>query len=659
MDKSSTIDSFADWVLKTKYLSRWVVLALDSVASAVCTLFIVWVIDFMSPSWTLLPEHYVMAGGASLLLSVLSFMLFGTYRGIMRHSSLQEMWRISASVFLKSAVMVALAVSYNMYMHASVRNMLIFLFADVVVTAFLLIMVRVVLIGLYQFTIKASKRDAKRIFVYGNSEKSIYLLERLIMDTSLNYKILGYVVRSDKYSKMQLRGYPVYSVSEEKDFGRLLAKTAATGVIFPDQDEAFAVKEDIIDYCTSHNYSVLIVPKMNEVKEGDSLTAHIREIKIEDLLGREVISINMNEISSSLKGKTVMVTGAAGSIGSELCRLVSGFGIKALVLVDAAETPLHNMQLELQDMKAQMLLKFVLGDVKDIYRMEAIFRKYRPDVVFHAAAYKHVPMVENNPCEGVNTNVFGTKVIADLSLKYDAERFVMVSTDKAVNPTNVMGATKRIAEIYVQSLGLAVESGKIQGKTKFITTRFGNVLGSNGSVIPRFREQIMKGGPLTVTDRNIIRYFMTIPEACRLVLEAAYLANGNKIYVFDMGKPVKIYDLARNMIELAGFRPDIDIKIEVTGLRPGEKLYEELLNNKENTVPTDNEKIFIAKVREYEYDDVVKALERLREWSLPMNKRRTVKTMKEIVPEFISNNSIYCELDEELVKEGKREPLEH
>lgn len=353
----------------------------------------------------------------------------------------------------------------------------------------------------------------------------------------------------------------------------------------------------------------------------------------------------MDEISSGLKDKIVMVTGAAGSIGSELCRQLCTFGLKELILFDSAETPMHNIRLELQDKFPHVNFIPLIGDVRNKKRLDFTFNCYHPQVVFHAAAYKHVPLMEENPCEAVRTNVYGTRNLADTAVQYGVERFVMVSTDKAVNPTNVMGASKRLAEIYVQSLSIAISKGIIKGETKFITTRFGNVLGSNGSVIPRFREQLLNGGPLTVTHPDIIRYFMTIPEACRLVLEAAIMGQGNEIFVFDMGTPVKIADLARRMIELAGLVPGKDIGIVYTGLRPGEKLYEELLATKENTLPTSNEKIFRAHVREYKYQDIESAITLLSDIALTMDGMETVRQMKKIIPEFKSKNSEYEILD--------------
>ena len=379
--------------------------------------------------------------------------------------------------------------------------------------------------------------------------------------------------------------------------------------------------------------------------DGNISHSAIREVKIEDLLGREEIKISMQEIIDNFKNKTILVTGAAGSIGSELCRQLCTFGIKKLVMFDNAETPMHNIRLELEDKHKELDIVPIVGDVRQPKRLEFLFGTHKPQVVFHAAAYKHVPLMEENPCEAVLVNVYGSRNVADMCIKHNAEMMVMISTDKAVNPTNIMGCTKRLAEIYVQSLGTAVADGKIEGKTKFVTTRFGNVLGSNGSVIPRFREQIMAGGPVTVTHPEITRFFMTIPEACRLVMEAATMSKGNQIFVFDMGESVKIVKLAERMIELAGLKVGRDIEIKFTGLRPGEKLYEEVLSNCENTIETDHEKIRIAKVREYNYNDAVKAADALKDLAYDVNIMDMVKLMKDIVPEFKSKNSRFEALD--------------
>lgn len=369
-----------------------------------------------------------------------------------------------------------------------------------------------------------------------------------------------------------------------------------------------------------------------------------REFKVEDLLGRKEIAVSLAEIKEFFSGKVVMITGAAGSIGSELVRQLATFGVKQLVLYDNAETPMHNLRLELEERKDLAFVP-VIGSIRHPERLDYAFRNWKPQVVFHAAAYKHVPLMEENPCEAVLTNVYGTRNVADKCIEYDVEKMIMISTDKAINPTNIMGCTKRIAEIYVQSLGLAVENGLHKGKTKFVTTRFGNVLGSNGSVLPRFYEQIMKGGPVTVTHPDINRFFMTIPEACRLVMEAATMSPGNQICVFDMGEPVKIDHLARTMISLMGYVPDKDIKIIYTGLRPGEKLYEEALSNEENSLPAFHERIRLAKVREYNYQDALDFVSELEVLARKVEIWDMVRLMKQVVPEFKSKNSIYEELD--------------
>ena len=368
---------------------------------------------------------------------------------------------------------------------------------------------------------------------------------------------------------------------------------------------------------------------------------------IDKYLASEDSEKTLLEIIKNFTGKTILVTGAAGSIGSELCRQLATFGIKQLVLFDNAETPMHELRLELERFFPELTFVPFIGDVRQKERLQMAFERFRPQVVFHAAAYKHVPLMEENPCEAVRVNVVGSRLVADFCVQYCVEKMVMISTDKAVNPTNVMGASKRLAEIYVQSLGLAMEHGQVKGKTKFVTTRFGNVLGSNGSVIPYFRKQIQEGGPVTVTDPGITRFFMTIPEACRLVMEAATMSTGNQIFVFDMGEPVKIVDLAEKMIRLAGYIPGEDIKIKFTGLRPGEKLYEEVLSNEEKTVPTDHYKIRIAKVREYKRDEVLASYDKLAELALAVKIEDTVRLMKQVVPEFKSNNSVYEKLDRE------------
>ena len=437
-----------------------------------------------------------------------------------------------------------------------------------------------------------------------------------------------------------------YSVAELRYSIRYLRQRYdIDAVLFPTNEEAQAEQERLIRYCVESNLKILIAPPIDEVIDGKIMRQSIREIKIEDLLGRPEIKISLDEIIANFREKTVMVTGAAGSIGSELCRQLASFGIEKLILFDNAETPMHNLRLELEERFPKLEFVPVIGDIRLPNRLDFAFRTFHPQVVFHAAAYKHVPLMEENPCEAVLVNVIGTRNVALKCLEYNVEKMVMISTDKAVNPTNIMGCTKRLAEIYVQSLGLAIEQGTIEGATKFVTTRFGNVLGSNGSVIPRFREQIAKGGPVTVTHPDITRFFMTIPEACQLVMEAATISTGNQICVFDMGKSVKIADLAKRMIELAGYEPGEEIKIEYTGLRPGEKLYEEVLSNTENTIPTTHDRIRIAKVREYDYAEACAATEQLEQFARMVNVPDTVCLMKKIVPEFKSKNSEFEQFD--------------
>lgn len=444
---------------------------------------------------------------------------------------------------------------------------------------------------------------------------------------------------------MRIGLYKVYFITDQEEFSRWVNRYNIKAILFTDYKAVKEESERLVRFCEKEKVRMLLLPSLDELKGGKLKMRALPEVRIEDLLGREEIRINMEEIAGSLKGKVVLVTGAAGSIGSELCRQLCHFGLKQLVLFDSAETPMHNIRLELEEKFPDVEFTPVMGDIRMIHRVESIYQRFRPHIVFHAAAYKHVPLMEENPCEAVHTNVYGTRNVADMAVKYDVDKFIMVSTDKAVNPTNVMGASKRLAEMYVQSLSIAISKGRQSGKTRFITTRFGNVLGSNGSVIPRFREQLAKGGPLTVTHPDIIRYFMTIPEACRLVLEAAFMGKGNEIFVFDMGTPVKIADLARRMIELAGLIPGEDIEIKYTGLRPGEKLYEELLATKENTLPTENEKIYRAQVREYDYEDICTLMSPLIDLAIKVDKMGTVRMMKGIVPEFKSKNSIYEALD--------------
>ena len=514
----------------------------------------------------------------------------------------------------------------------------LFLFADFFVTFIFLLGIRLILLYVYNAVLLSTYVKKKNILIYGLGENSVTLAQGGSKVYMSDYVVRGFLGMKHNKRHFRISGYTVYGIENQEELKQLVVRHNIDGVLFPNVKLAQKEKERLIPMCDAINLRTLVVPSTEEMKNG-VIPRSIRRIHIGDLLGRDEIEINLREIGALLKGKTVMVTGAAGSIGSEICRQLAKFSIEQLVCFDSGETAMHNLRLELEEKFPYLKFIPVIGDVRSQQRLHYVFRTFRPQVVFHAAAYKHVPLMEENPCEAIRVNVFGSRNVADMAVKYGVERFVMVSTDKAVNPTNIMGCSKRLAEIYVQSLSIAIQNGEVQGKTKFITTRFGNVLGSNGSVIPRFKEQIKNGGPVTVTHPDIIRFFMTIPEACRLVLEAGTMGNGGEIFVFDMGEPVKIADLARRMIELAGFRPDKDIRIEYTGLRPGEKLFEEVLSDKENTKETPHPKIHVAQVREYKYAEVAEKIDHLTELAVAVQIPEMVKEMKAIVPEFISKNS--------------------
>lgn len=627
-----------------KYLSSWAILAIDVTVSSLATLMSYMLISWLFPS-PLFSVHY----GVMLMLvgagsSLVSFYLFRTFRSVIRHSTLREMWKICAAVLVKIGLMAAY-VFLSPLGYPSAASMTMGLLLDTLLTLFALILTRLLMIVVYDaIKLRLAKHDnTKRLLIYGVDEKQIALALRL--QNSPHYKVTGFLTFGTLLRRYRLAEKPVYYFEDEASIDYLRAKIDLDAVLFATYDDAQNERERLIRLCVEAGVKVLIAPPIDEVVDGNLTKQSVREIKIEDLLGREEIEISLEEIRESLAGKTILVTGAAGSIGSELCRQLAGFGVGRLVMFDNAETPMHTFRLEMEERFPGLDFRPIIGDVRQRERLDSVFCDYHPQVVFHAAAYKHVPLMEENPCEAIRVNVIGTRNVADFCLYNNVEKMVMISTDKAVNPTNVMGASKRLAEIYVQSLGQAVATGKIPGVTKFVTTRFGNVLGSNGSVIPRFREQIEKGGPVTVTHPEITRFFMTIPEACRLVMEAATMCHGNDIFIFDMGESVKIVDLASRMIELAGLKVGSDIQIEYTGLRPGEKLYEEVLANEENTLPTPHAKIRIAKVRAYDYEDAKEYAERLSELARLVDIEQAVSLMKEIVPEFVSKNSRFERFD--------------
>ena len=500
-------------------------------------------------------------------------------------------------------------------------------------------------------SIASNRKD--KLFIFGHEDSSPALLNDSFLRENSSYQVEGFLRFGQRVS-MRIGLYKVYFITDQEEFSRWVNRYNIKAILFTDYKAVKEESERLVRFCEKEKVRMLLLPSLDELKGGKLKMRALPEVRIEDLLGREEIRINMEEIAGSLKGKVVLVTGAAGSIGSELCRQLCHFGLKQLVLFDSAETPMHNIRLELEEKFPDVEFTPVMGDIRMIHRVESIYQRFRPHIVFHAAAYKHVPLMEENPCEAVHTNVYGTRNVADMAVKYDVDKFIMVSTDKAVNPTNVMGASKRLAEMYVQSLSIAISKGRQSGKTRFITTRFGNVLGSNGSVIPRFREQLAKGGPLTVTHPDIIRYFMTIPEACRLVLEAAFMGKGNEIFVFDMGTPVKIADLARRMIELAGLIPGEDIEIKYTGLRPGEKLYEEKLMAEEGMEKTPNDLIHIGKPIEMDVQEFFKQLEVLAAYGYA-NSEKIRDIVAAIVPTYHSADSdlkLHKKVYEELMSEA-------
>lgn len=624
-----------------RYLNRWVIFFSDFVFSVLITQVVVGgllIYDGIELSF----KQVMLLGLLSSFASVLALVGFRLYANVIRHLTVRGVWRIIMVAFLK---VIALGILYEMWpIGIEERVLWMAVIADFFVTVVALLSIRILLLNVYSIVVSSTYKKGHYIWIYGTGDNSVALANGGANVYMKGHKVKGFITTLDDRKKLRLAGFPVYVITNEGDFKALVQANEIDGILFPSTKQAKTEQNRLLRYCKDSNLRVLVVPEMEEVK-GGILHRSIREIKIEDLLGRDEIQINMKEIGGLLEGKVVMVTGAAGSIGSEICRQLSKFRIRKLICFDIGETSMHNLRLELEDKFPDLSFVPMIGDVRSRERLDYAFRMHHPQIVFHAAAYKHVPLMEENPGEAIQVNVYGTKNMADYAVKYNVGKFVMVSTDKAVNPTNIMGCSKRIAEIYVQSLSIAIAQGKIAGKTKFITTRFGNVLGSNGSVIPRFREQILNGGPVTVTHPDIIRYFMTIPEACRLVLEAGTMGNGGEIFIFEMGDPVKIRDLAHRMIELSGLKPDKDIQIVYTGLRPGEKLYEELLSNKENTKSTPHEKIRVAAVREYDYQEVLDQVARLSELSSHVDIIEMVKRMKLFVPEFKSQNSQFQKYD--------------
>ncbi len=624
---------------KINIVPRWIIFLLDigvSCFSFLLAFLIKQNLEFAGIAWGPFVDTFILL----LITNVLVFSSIKTYSGIVRYTGLQDAVRIAVSITMSAALLFLVSkISIKFSNSFVLDNVIIILYASFSFLSLISYRIGVKFLLAYAKNFNMKK---KTVVIFGAGEAGVATKRVLEHDTQNNIHLLAFIDDDRKKNNKALDGVPIVNFAEFTD---MLQVNEVDELIIASFTLPTKRKNEIVDFCLNHDIRVLNVPPYNKWNEGKFNSKQLQTIKIEDLLERDPIIINNNQIRTQVKGKRVLVTGAAGSIGSEIVRQLLPYHPELIILCDQAETPLHALELELQE---QANVKHTnvncipyLADITNEQRMEDMFTQFQPQYVYHAAAYKHVPMMELNPSEAVKNNVLGTKLISDLSVKHYVERFVMVSTDKAVNPTNVMGASKRLAEIYVQGL-----SKEIANSTKFITTRFGNVLGSNGSVINRFRDQILKGGPVTVTHPNITRYFMTIPEACQLVLEAGSMGNGGEIFVFDMGEPVTIADLAKKMIRLYGHIPNIDIDITYSGLRPGEKLYEELLSDAENTLKTYHEKIMIAKVREVALKDIESKFAEFRKLvNSSENENELVALMKALVPEFISNNSVFEQLD--------------
>lgn len=629
----------SNWYFSSKSLPYWGVLFLD----CLIVFFAGYVGGYLEHGGLGFAQHFwgITAGNLlCVLLFAVAFRLFHTYSGILRYSSLVDLERVGIASFLGVCMSYVLGAVFDAFGVGNVVMPSLFGCIVMFVCASMLMWVERMLVRAMFDVFKSDK--ALPVAIYGTQNGGISLANSIMLMKVQPYIIQAFISDGYDMRKTYLLGKKVY-INHKGIAAIMKSLHVKVLLVSPLKSEAFRENQEMIDEFVQAGIKILMMPAAEEWDGKSDLSYNqLREIEIEDLLPRDKIEVDMNAIGAMLKGKRVLITGAAGSIGSEMVRQVAVYKPAELTLIDQAETPMHSVRLTMARQFADVKNETIVGSITDKAFMEKIFADHRPEYVFHAAAYKHVPMMEDNPAMAVRNNVNGTRIIADLAVKYGTKKFVMISTDKAVNPTNVMGCSKRICEIYCQSLNKAIVDGRVKGVTQFVTTRFGNVLGSNGSVIPIFKELIRKGGPVTVTHPDIIRYFMLIPEACKLVLEAGTMGKGGEIFVFDMGKPVKIVDLARRMISLSGAK---NIEIKFTGLREGEKLYEELLSTKENTIPTQNRKIMVAKVREYDYEEAKKNEDELLQISYTHDDMAIVKKMKEIVPEYKSQVSKYQVLD--------------
>ena len=629
-------------LLNLGYLPRWVIVLID--LSVLLLAFLFTLVIFRGTGLDYIITSYIVTFSTCFFgVNIFFFWLFRTYSGIIRHSSYIDAVKLLFSQTGVLTIFLLFNFIYELYFGEKAFLNTAF-FINIVLSFCGLFIYRIIIkqtFELYFSEIGAEKLI--RTIIYGTDANAISIANALKFETPTRFKIVGFVDKKNKNASKRMLDLPI--LVQKKKLPTLMRSIGAEGLIIADKSLSKEEELAIIEQCLEFNYKVYHVPSIINWQDQKEISQNVKTLQIEDLLERKPIVLDSQLISKQLKDKTILITGAAGSIGSEIARQVLGFDPKTIILLDQAETPLHHLKLETETLNSSSEIITIVADIRKKEAMDRVFRNYMPQVVFHAAAYKHVPLMEENPSEAILTNIEGTKIIADLSCVYKVKKFVMVSTDKAVNPSNVMGASKRIAEKYVQSLQSL--NNKLGGKatTKFITTRFGNVLGSNGSVVPLFTKQIAMGGPVTITHADIIRYFMTIPEACQLVLEAGAMGNGGEIYIFDMGKPVKIIDLARKMIKLAGFIPDKEIKIQIVGLRPGEKLFEELLNDTSKTLPTHHEKIMIAEEIQDEFEILNTEIEELIYKANFFGKEDIVMQMKKIVPEFISMNSSFQLLD--------------
>lgn len=626
----------SNWYFSKKSLPYWCIFWIDCAVIFISYLFIYQQINSGAKALGILGQ-LSMFFAIFTLFHAIGFRIFHTYDGILRYSSFIDLQRVFYAVTFGA---VLSAITKNMLLSTHFFPGVEIEYRNIVLGALIstLVLWAIRVIAKTIFDVSLSDYNIKHAFIYGVKEGGIGLAKQIKNSKPMKFKLMGFISDDTKIKHHHLMGTKVYA-PDLNTIRKMRNNNISTLLISPGAINVFRANKDFQDALLAEGIHIYM-PTTQEWNRNEQ--QQLKEVSIEDLLPRDEISIDMESVGTMLQGKRILITGSAGSIGSEMVRQIAKYNPAELILIDSAETPQHDIRLMMAKQFPEIKAETIVTTICSKSRMEHIFKTYLPDYVFHAAAYKHVPMMENNPCESIQNNVYGTKILADLAVKYGVKKFVMISTDKAVNPTNVMGCSKRICEIYVQSLNKAIEEGIINGKTQFVTTRFGNVLGSNGSVIPLFKKQIKAGGPVTVTDPRIIRYFMLIPEACKLVLEAGTKGNGGEIFVFDMGKPVKIADMAQRMINLSGAK---NVEIKYTGLRAGEKLYEEVLNEKESTKPSFHDKIRIAEVREYDYTEVSKQIDDLIEKSKLYDEMLTVKIMKEIVPEYKSNNSIYEKLD--------------